>query len=39
MMAVRSSLEVAQNASLRPVADIAEEMGLVPDEVELFGKY
>ena len=34
-----SSLEIAQNASLRPVAEIAAEMGLLPDEVELYGTY
>lgn len=38
-MAMPSSLEIAQNARLRPVADIAAEMGLLPDEVELYGKY
>jgi formate--tetrahydrofolate ligase len=34
-----SSLEIAQQARLRPVADIAAEMGLLPDEVELYGRH
>lgn len=38
-MTMPNSLEIAQNALLRPVADIAAEMGLLPDEVELYGKY
>jgi formate--tetrahydrofolate ligase len=38
-MSMPSSLEIAQNATLRPVAEIAEELGLLPDEVELYGRY
>ena len=34
-----SSLEIAQEAALRPIADIADELGLEPDEVDLYGKY
>ena len=34
-----SSLEIAQEATLRPVAEIAEELGLEPDEYDLYGKY
>jgi formate--tetrahydrofolate ligase len=34
-----SSLEIAQSATLRPIADIASEIGLEPDEVELYGRY
>jgi len=34
-----SSLEIAQAAKLRPVAEIAAEIGLEPDEVELYGSY
>jgi formate--tetrahydrofolate ligase len=36
---IASSLEIAQVAELRPIADIAEEAGLLPDEVELYGRY
>jgi formate--tetrahydrofolate ligase len=34
-----SSLEIAQEAALRPVAEIAEETGLEPDEFDLYGTY
>ncbi len=34
-----SSLEIAQAATLRPIADIADEIGLSSDEVELYGRY
>ena len=33
-----SSLEIAQQAQLRPIADIAAGAGLEPDEVDLYGK-
>ena len=34
-----SSLEIAQRAELRPILDVAEEIGLEPDEVEAYGRY
>jgi formate--tetrahydrofolate ligase len=34
-----SSLEIAQDAELRPVAEIAADAGLEPDEIELYGRY
>jgi len=34
-----SSLEIAQQAELRPIAEIAAAAGLEPDEVDLYGKY
>ena len=34
-----SSLEIAQEATLRPIAEIAEEMGLSADEYDLYGTY
>jgi formate--tetrahydrofolate ligase len=34
-----SSLEIAQAATLRPIAEIASDAGLEPDEVELYGRY
>jgi formate--tetrahydrofolate ligase len=34
-----SSLEIAQEAQLRPVAELAEEIGLLPEEVDLYGRY
>jgi formate--tetrahydrofolate ligase len=34
-----SSLEIAQEAELRPMGEIAEDAGLEPDEYDLYGKY
>jgi formate--tetrahydrofolate ligase len=36
---VPSSLEISQAAELRPIAEIAEEAGLEPDEIALYGRY
>ena len=36
---VPTDIAIAQAARLRPVADIAAELGLQEDEVELYGKY
>jgi formyltetrahydrofolate synthetase len=36
---MKSSLEIAQEATLRPIADIAEQLGLEPDEVRAYGRY
>jgi formate--tetrahydrofolate ligase len=36
---VKSSLEIAQKASLRPIGEVAAEAGLVEDEVEPFGRF
>ena len=36
---IPSSLEIAQDATLRPIAEIAEAAGLEPDEYDLYGKY
>jgi formate--tetrahydrofolate ligase len=34
-----SSLEIAQNARLRPIADVAENAGIEEDELEPYGRY
>ena len=34
-----SSLEIAQAATLRPIADVAAEAGIEPDELEQYGRY
>ena len=34
-----SSLEIAQQAKLRPITEIAEQLGLLDDEVEPYGRY
>ena len=36
---MRSSLEIAQTATLRPIAEIADEAGIEPEELELYGRY
>ncbi len=37
--AVPSDLEIAQAAELKPILQIAEQVGLGPDDLELYGKY
>src|SRR6059058_5786729 len=34
-----SSLEIAQSAALRPIDELATELGLLPEEVDLYGRY
>ncbi|MER3487372.1 MAG: formate--tetrahydrofolate ligase, partial [Chloroflexota bacterium] len=34
-----TSLEIAQQARLRPIAEVAAAAGLEPDEIELYGRY
>src|SRR2546423_15259877 len=34
-----SSLEIAQAASLRPIDELAADLGLLPDEIDLYGKF
>ena len=34
-----SSLEIAQAAVMRPIADVAADAGILPDELELYGRY
>jgi formate--tetrahydrofolate ligase len=34
-----SSLEIAQHATLKPIVDIAEAAGLLPDEVDPYGRF
>ena len=36
---MKSGLEIAQAATLRPIADVAAEAGILPDELEPFGRY
>ncbi len=38
-MPVPSDLEIAQEATLKPITQIAEEVGLLPDELLLYGPY
>jgi formate--tetrahydrofolate ligase len=34
-----TSLEIAQQATLRPIADVAADAGLLPEEIEPYGRY
>ena len=36
---VPSDIEIAQQAKLRPIVDVAAELGLGPDDLDLYGKY
>jgi len=36
---MKSSLEIAREARLRPITEIARELGLADDEIELYGTY
>jgi formate--tetrahydrofolate ligase len=36
---MKSSLEIAQEAVLQPIEDIAEALGIEPDELEPYGRY
>ncbi|MDX2121889.1 MAG: formate--tetrahydrofolate ligase [Gemmatimonadota bacterium] len=39
MSTVPSDIEIAQAAKLRPIADVAAELGLGPDEILPYGRY
>jgi len=34
-----SDIEIAQQAELRPITDVAADLGLLPEELELYGPY
>jgi formyltetrahydrofolate synthetase len=36
---VPSDIDIAQESDLKPITQVAEEMGLLPDELELYGPY
>ena len=36
---IPSDIEIAQQAKLRPIVDVAADLGLTPDELDLYGKY
>jgi methylenetetrahydrofolate dehydrogenase (NADP+)/methenyltetrahydrofolate cyclohydrolase/formyltetrahydrofolate synthetase len=36
---VPSDIEIAQAAELKPIAQLAEELGLLPEEIEFYGPY
>jgi len=36
---VPTDIEIAQSAELKPIRQVADELGLLPDEIELYGNY
>lgn len=36
---MKSDIEIAQEAKMKPITEIAEGLGLLEDEIELYGKY
>jgi formate--tetrahydrofolate ligase len=36
---MKSDIEIAQSADIRPIAEIAEKLGIDPDKLELYGRY
>ncbi|MCJ7537110.1 MAG: formate--tetrahydrofolate ligase [Anaerolineales bacterium] len=36
---VPSDIDIAQAATLKPISQVAEELGLLPEELELYGEY
>jgi formate--tetrahydrofolate ligase len=36
---MKSDLEIAQAATMRPIVDIAADLGLTSDDIELYGRY
>ena len=39
MKPVSSDIEIAQQTELKPITEIAEQVGLTADDLELYGKY
>ena len=38
-MAVKSDIEIAQEAKLLNIKDVAAKVGITEDELEMYGKY
>lgn len=36
---VKTDVQIAQEAKMRPISEIAEQIGILDDELELYGKY
>ena len=34
-----SDIEIAQNAKIKPITEIAKQAGIDPDRLDLYGKY
>lgn len=39
VLSMKSDIEIAQSTALLPITDIAEKLGILDDEIELYGKY
>ncbi len=39
MTKVPADIEIAQAAKLRPIVDVASELGLSPDDIDMYGRY
>ncbi len=39
MVAIASDIEIAQNAKIRHIKEIAASIGVLPDDIEYYGKY
>jgi formyltetrahydrofolate synthetase len=39
MTAIPTDIEIAQGATLRPITDVAADLGLAPTIIDLYGKY
>lgn len=39
VMPVPSDIEIAQAAEMKPISELAQELGLLPEELELYGSY
>ena len=37
-MGVKSDIEIAQEANMLNIADVAAKIGVTPDELEMYGK-
>ena len=35
----KSDIEIAQEATLKPIVDVAKDIGLSEDDIDLYGKY
>ena len=39
MKSIPSDLEIAQSATLKPITEVARQLGIPPEDLELYGKY
>ena len=36
---MKTDIQIAQEATLQPIAEVAKKLGLTEDEISLYGKY